>query len=84
MLVNHFRYGVGLDLFKDRIPCAPESVPHLARVINVWLGKLNEHLAGKQWVCGDRFTIADMQVREIVYFNACGPRLACATLRFCQ
>ena len=28
---------------------------------------LNKHLEGRQWICGDHFTVADCVVREIIF-----------------
>jgi glutathione S-transferase len=38
---------------------AMEEIPH-------WLGILNDHLAGKEYMVGGRFTLADVNVFSVV------------------
>ncbi|MBI1238986.1 MAG: glutathione S-transferase [Alphaproteobacteria bacterium] len=59
-LANGFRYAEGLPLFQNRIPCVPEAAPGLKRVAQdreLWFDKM---MAGRQWICGDRFSYADI------------------------
>ncbi len=59
-LANGFRYSEGLALFKDRIPTAPEAAPGLKKVAQdreLWLDKM---IAGRQYLAGNRFTLADI------------------------
>jgi glutathione S-transferase len=68
-MANGFRYSQGLPLFKDRIPTAPEAADGLKRVAQdriLWLDKM---LAGRQWVCGDRFTYADIHLFAFLDFG---------------
>ena len=58
-MANGFRYAEGLPLFKDRIPTAPEAAPGLKAVAQnrmLWLDKMIE---GRQYLAGNRFTLAD-------------------------
>jgi glutathione S-transferase len=59
-LANGFRYGEGLALFKDRIRCIPEASAGLKQIAQDNLAKVDQHLAGRQYLCGDRFTMADL------------------------
>lgn len=61
-MAGGFRYGEGLKLFQDRIHCVPEASPGLKAVAAKNLAKLNDLLAGKEFVCGSRFTLADMML----------------------
>lgn len=68
-MANGFRYSQGLPLFKDRIPTAPEAADGLKRVAQdrmLWLDKL---IAGRQWVCGDRFSYADIHLFAFLDFG---------------
>ena len=59
-MYNGFRYAEGLDLFKDRMRCMPEAAADFKTAAQDGLGWLNEQMEGKQFVCGDRMTTADM------------------------
>lgn len=59
-LANGFRYAEGQQLFQDRmtlIPHAADDLKKLAQEKITWLDGLME---GKEFVCGDRFTLADI------------------------
>ncbi len=59
-LANGFRYGEGLALFKDRvhvIPQAADDLKAIAREKLLWLDGL---MNGNEWICGSRFTLADV------------------------
>jgi len=59
-IYNGFRYAEGIQIFKDRMRCLPEAADGLkakARDGLEWLDKL---LDGKQFICGDRLTVADL------------------------
>lgn len=59
-MANGFRYGEGLALFKDRIPTIPEASAGLKRVAQHNLAWLDKQIAGKKFIVGDRFTLADI------------------------
>lgn len=68
-MANGFRYSQGLPLFQSRIPTAPEAADGLKRIAQdriLWLDKL---IAGRQWVCGDRFTYADIHLFAFLDFG---------------
>ena len=68
-LANGFRYSQGLPLFKDRIPTAPEAADGLKRIAQdrlVWLDKM---VSGRQFICGDRFTYADIHLFAFLDFG---------------
>ncbi len=68
-MANGFRYSEGLPLFKNRIPTAPEAADGLKRVAQDRLLWLDKQLAGRQWVCGDRFTYADIHLFAFLDFG---------------
>jgi len=59
-LANGYRFGEGLKFFEKRIPVAPEASPGLKAIAAKRLAWLNEQLAGKDYLCGKRFTLADI------------------------
>jgi len=59
-LANGFRYSQGLPLFKDRMITLPEAADGLKRVAQDRLKWLNGEMADKEFVCGKRFTLADI------------------------
>lgn len=68
-MANGFRYSQGLPLFKDRIPTEPEAAEGLKRVAQnrmLWLDKM---VAGRKFVCGDRFTYADIHLFAFLDFG---------------
>src|ERR1700738_1228832 len=63
-LANCFRYAEGLKMFQNRIPCVPEAAPGLKKVAADRLKWLDGQMANKEFLCGSRFTMADM----LLYF----------------
>jgi glutathione S-transferase len=59
-LANGFRYSEGLPMFKDRIPTIPDAADSLKAIAQEKITWLDGQLAGKEYVCGDRFTLADV------------------------
>ena len=60
-LANGYRYGEALRFFEKRIPVAPEASPGLKMVAANRLKWLNGQMAdGREWICGKRFTLADI------------------------
>jgi len=67
-MANGFRFGEGYPMFKDRVHCVPEASPGLkaiARNGEAWLDGL---LKGP-WICGERFTLADILLFAVVDFG---------------
>jgi glutathione S-transferase len=59
-LYNGFRFAEGLELFKPRMRVLPEAAAGLKATVRDNLTWLDALLAGKTWVAGERFTIADV------------------------
>ncbi len=68
-LANGFRYSQGLPLFKDRIPTAPEAADGLKRIAQDRLTWLDKMVTGRQFICGDRFTYADIHLFAFLDFG---------------
>jgi glutathione S-transferase len=69
-LYNGFRYAEGAQLFKDRMRIIPEAAPGLKAIVQDKLKWLDGQLAGKQYIAGDRFTIADIILYAALDFGA--------------
>lgn len=59
-LANGFRFSEGLKLFESRIHCIPQAADDLKQIAREKLVWLDQLLAGRQYVCGDRLTLADV------------------------
>jgi glutathione S-transferase len=59
-MTNGFRYSQGLRLFQNRIRCIPQAADDLKAIAQEKLSWLDGLIAGRQWVVGDRFTLADI------------------------
>ena len=59
-LYNGFRFAEGLALFTPRMRVLPEAAEGLKATARDNLAWLDRLLAGKQWIAGDRFTVADI------------------------
>ncbi|NWG52837.1 MAG: glutathione S-transferase family protein [Hydrogenophilaceae bacterium] len=69
-MANGFRFGVGLELFKPRIVTVPEAADGLLRIARDRQGWLDSQIAGRTWICGDRFSLADIHLYCFVAFGA--------------
>ena len=61
-LVNGFRYSEGLPLFKDRMQTIPEAADGLKSIAQEKISWLDGQLDGKDYVCGERFSLADIMI----------------------
>ena len=76
-MANGFRFGEGLKLFESRIRCLPEASDGLKAVAQDGLGWLDGQLEGKTWVCGDRFSMADIHLYAWTsFFSGAGQPLS--------
>jgi glutathione S-transferase len=70
-LANGFRYGEGLALFSDRIRCIPEASGALKQLAQDSLATVDAHLAAHPYLCGARFTLADVLLYAFLDFGRC-------------
>jgi|SRR5277367_2675716 len=68
-LANGFRYSQGLPLFKDRIVTVPEAADGLKKVARDRLKWLDGQMAGREFVAGKRFTLADILLYAFIDFG---------------
>jgi len=69
-LANGFRFAEGLSLFKDRLHCIPQAADDLKAVVQEKLVWLEGLMDGKEFICGDRFTLADILLFAFLEFGA--------------
>jgi glutathione S-transferase len=68
-MANGYRFSSGLKLFENRIRCIPEAAEGLKRTAQDKLAWLDGLMAGKTFVCGERFTLADILLFCFVDFG---------------
>lgn len=60
-LANGYRFGEALKFFEKRIPVVPEASPGLKMIAANRIKWLDNQMAdGRDYICGKRFTLADM------------------------
>lgn len=69
-LYNGFRYSEGLEMFKDRMRVLPEASAGLKAIVQDKLKWLDQLLEGKNYIAGDRFTVADIILYCALDFGA--------------
>ena len=69
-LTTGFRYSEGLELFKSRMQTIPEAADGLKSIAQEKLALLNGEMDGKDYICGDRFSLADIMLFCFIAFGA--------------
>jgi len=69
-LITGFRYSEGLELFKTRMQTIPEAADGLKSIAQENLAWLNGEMEGKDYICGDRFSLADVMLFCFITFGA--------------
>jgi glutathione S-transferase len=69
-MANGFRYSEGLPMFKDRMHCIPAAAADLKAIAQEKLTWLDGLISGRTWICGDRFTLADIMLFCFLDFGA--------------
>jgi glutathione S-transferase len=69
-LTNGFRFAEGLRLFENRIRCIPEAADGLKATARDKLAWLDGLVAGRKFIAGDRFTLADILLFVFLDFGA--------------
>ena len=64
-----FRSAEGLEMFKDRCRVIPHAADDLKATVQESWAWLEPLMADKQYVCGDRFTLADIQLYVFADFG---------------
>ena len=69
-MANGFRFSQGLALFQNRMRCIPQAADDLKAIAQEKLTWLDGLIAGREWIAGDRFTLADMLLFGFLEFGA--------------
>jgi len=69
-LANGFRFSQGLKLFENRIHCIPQAADDLKASAQEWLTKLDGMIAGREFIVGNRLTLADILLSVFLQFGA--------------
>ena len=69
-LITGFRYSEGLELFKTRMQTIPEAADGLKSIAQEKIAWLNGEMEGKDYICGDRFSLADVMLFCFITFGA--------------
>jgi glutathione S-transferase len=69
-LSNGFRFAEGLAMFKDRMRCIPQAADDLKAIAREKVAWLDGLMAGKRFVVGERFTLADIVLYAFLDFGA--------------
>jgi glutathione S-transferase len=69
-LANGYRYSGGMKMFADRLLCIPEAADKLKATAQRNLAWLDAQLAGREYVCGSRVTLADILLLAFLEFGA--------------
>ena len=68
-LTTGFRYSEGLELFKTRMQTYPDAADGLKAIAQEKIAWLNEQMEGKDFICGSRFTLADVMLFCFLQFG---------------
>lgn len=59
-MYNGFRYSDGIEIFRDRMVCIPEAADGLKTKATDGRKWLNDQIAGRDFIAGDKLTFADI------------------------
>ena len=69
-LANGFRSSEGAPMFKDRMRIIPHAADDLKAMAQDKIQWLDGLIAGREYVCGDDFTLADIMLGVFLEFGA--------------
>lgn len=69
-LTNGFRSAEGYEFFKERLHLIPQAADDLKVIAQERLAWLDQQLEGKEFICGDRLTLADIMLYCFLNFGA--------------
>ena len=67
-MANGFRFSDGLRMFQNRMHCIPAAADDLKQIGQEKLTWLDGQMEGKQFVCGERLSLADILLFAFVDF----------------
>jgi len=69
-MTTGFRYSEGLELFKSRMQTIPDAADGLKSIAQEKIAWLDGEMEGKDYICGNRFTLADVMLFCFLNFGA--------------
>jgi glutathione S-transferase len=69
-MANGFRFGEGLELFKNRVHAIPQAADDLKAIAREKLEWLNGMIEGREFIAGDRITLTDVMLYAFLEFGA--------------
>ena len=69
-MTNGFRFSEGLPLFQSRVKCIPHAADDLKAIAQDKLAWLDGLIAGRQFIAGDKLTLADILLFCFLEFGA--------------
>jgi glutathione S-transferase len=69
-MATGFRYGEGLRMFENRMRCIPHAAADLKLIAQDKLAWLDGLIAGRDFICGDKLTLADILLFAFLEFGA--------------
>lgn len=68
-MTNGFRSAEGLPMFQSRMLCVPEAAPGNKAYAADGLQQIDRQLGDAEWLCGDRFSLADIMLFAFADFG---------------
>ncbi len=68
-MANGFRYSQGLKMFEGRMRCIPAAADDLKAIAAEKLTWLDGQIAGRNFICGDKLTLADILLFAFLDFG---------------
>jgi glutathione S-transferase len=68
-LANGFRYSEGRPMFQSRMTTLPEAAEGLKRIAQEKITWMDGLMAGKEFICGKRLTLADILLYSFLSFG---------------
>ncbi len=68
-LANGFRYSEGLPMFSTRMTTLPEAAEGLKRIAQEKITWVDGLIAGREFICGNRLTLADILLFAFLSFG---------------
>jgi glutathione S-transferase len=69
-MTNGFRSSEGLPIFESRMFCCPQAADGNKAYARDGMTQIDKHLTGRDYLCGDRFSLADILLFCFLEFGA--------------
>ena len=69
-MLSGFRYAEGLKMFSSRVHCIPQAADDFKAIAQERLAWLDGQIAGREFICGNRLTMADILLYCFLTFGA--------------